>query len=52
MPAYVVVQISIHDPITYEQYMQIAPPSIAPYGGRGTHRCGECQVSKNKGGAR
>lgn len=34
MPAYVVVQISVHDPVTYEHYMKIAPPSIAAYGGR------------------
>lgn len=34
MPAYVVVEIAIEDPVRYEQYKQMAPPSIAAYGGR------------------
>ncbi|QSQ16444.1 DUF1330 domain-containing protein [Myxococcus landrumensis] len=34
MPAYVVVEVSVHDVQTYERYKQLAPPSIALYGGR------------------
>ena len=34
MPAYVIVQIQIHDLATYERYKVLAPPSIAAYGGR------------------
>ena len=34
MSAYVIVQIDIHDPATYERYKELAPPSIAQYGGR------------------
>jgi uncharacterized protein (DUF1330 family) len=34
MPAYVVVDIAIHDPESYERYKQLAPPSLAIYGGR------------------
>ena len=34
MAAYVVVSIEIHDPVQYEEYRRIAPPSIALYGGR------------------
>jgi uncharacterized protein (DUF1330 family) len=34
MAAYVVVEIDIHDAETYERYKQLAPPSIALYGGR------------------
>jgi uncharacterized protein (DUF1330 family) len=34
MPAYVVVEISVHDAETYERYKQLAPPSIAAHGGR------------------
>jgi uncharacterized protein (DUF1330 family) len=34
MPAYVAVDISIHDPATYERYKVLAPPSIGLYGGR------------------
>lgn len=34
MAAYVVVDISIQDPATYERYKELAPPAIAAYGGR------------------
>lgn len=34
MPAYVVVEIAVHDAQTYERYKQLAPPAIAAYGGR------------------
>jgi uncharacterized protein (DUF1330 family) len=33
-PAYVVVQVVINDPAQYERYKELAPPSIARYGGR------------------
>lgn len=41
MPAYVIVEIEIHDPATYERYKVLAPPSIAAYGGRYLARGGE-----------
>ena len=34
MPAYVIVDIDVHDPETYEEYKRLAPPAIAAYGGR------------------
>jgi uncharacterized protein (DUF1330 family) len=34
MPAYVVVEVNVKDPGTYERYKQLAPPSIAAYNGR------------------
>ena len=34
MPAYVVVQIIVDDPVAYGQYKTMAPSSIAKYGGR------------------
>lgn len=34
MPAYVVVDIAVHDRETYEQYKQLAAPTVAAYGGR------------------
>lgn len=34
MKAYVVVEVTIHDPTTYEAYKGLAPPSIAKYGGK------------------
>jgi uncharacterized protein (DUF1330 family) len=41
MPAYVVVQITIHDPAAYERYKELAPPSIGAYGGRYLVRGGQ-----------
>jgi uncharacterized protein (DUF1330 family) len=44
MPAYVVVQITVDDPLAYEQYKALAPPSIAAYGGRYLVRGGRSEV--------
>ena len=44
MPAYVIVDISISDPDTYERYKQLAPPSIAEHGGRYIARGGATMV--------
>jgi uncharacterized protein (DUF1330 family) len=44
MSAYVVVEITIHDPATYEQYKQLAPSSIAKYGGRYAVRGGKTEA--------
>ena len=44
MAAYVMVEIAIHDAQTYERYKQLAPPSIAAYGGRYLVRGGNVQV--------
>jgi uncharacterized protein (DUF1330 family) len=41
MPAYVAVQITVKDAAAYERYKQLAPPSIAQYGGRYLVRGGE-----------
>jgi uncharacterized protein (DUF1330 family) len=42
--AYVVVQITVHDPVTYERYRTLAPPSIAAYGGRYVVRGGRTET--------
>ena len=34
MPAYVVVDIDVTDPVTYETYRGLAPATVAAYGGR------------------
>ena len=34
MPAYVVVEVDIQDPVRYERYKELTPASIAAYGGR------------------
>ena len=41
MPAYVIVDITVHDPIQYEAYKQLAPPAIAAYGGQYLARGGK-----------
>jgi len=44
MPAYIVVDIDVNNPVRYEEYKQIAPPSIAQYGGRYLARGGHTEV--------
>ena len=44
VPTFVVVDISIHDPATYERYKVLAPPSIGKYGGRYAVRGGTTDV--------
>jgi uncharacterized protein (DUF1330 family) len=44
MPAYLVVQVDIKDPMTYDRYKTLAPPSIAQYGGRYLARGGSTQI--------
>ena len=44
MAAYVIVDIAIHSPETYEEYKRLAPASIIAYGGRYLIRGGEVQI--------
>jgi len=44
MPAYVAVQIDIHDPAAYERYKELAPPSITAHGGRYIARGGRVET--------
>jgi uncharacterized protein (DUF1330 family) len=44
MAAYVIVQIVVEDPVVYEQYRAMAPPSIAAYGGRYLVRGGRSEI--------
>ena len=44
MSAYLVVDIDIHDPEAYKEYIRLAPPSIALYGGRYLARGGRTEV--------
>lgn len=34
MSAYVVVNVDVHDPVRYQDYRRMVPPTIAAYGGR------------------
>ena len=44
MAAYVVVQVTVADAATYARYRELAPPSIAQYGGRYLVRGGASTV--------
>jgi len=44
MPAFVVVEIEIHDPETYAEYIKVAPASIAKYDGRYVLRGGNVKT--------
>jgi uncharacterized protein (DUF1330 family) len=44
MPAYVIVEVLITDPVEYEEYKKLTPASIAPYGGKFLVRGGETTV--------
>ena len=44
MPAYVVVELEVTDPVRYEAYKKLAPPTIAAYGGKYLARGGQTEV--------
>jgi uncharacterized protein (DUF1330 family) len=44
MSAYLVIDINVTDPTIYEDYKQLAPPSIAQYGGRYIARGGQTET--------
>lgn len=44
MAAYVIVQIDVHDPVTYEHYKQLSGPSMVPFGGRFLVRGGDVET--------
>ncbi|MGQ0579044.1 MAG: DUF1330 domain-containing protein [Betaproteobacteria bacterium] len=44
MPAYLIAQIEVHDPVGYEAYRKLVPPSLAKYGGKFIARGGKIDV--------
>jgi uncharacterized protein (DUF1330 family) len=44
MPAYVIVDINVTDPVQYEEYKQLAPAAVARYGGKYLARGGAVEV--------
>jgi uncharacterized protein (DUF1330 family) len=44
MPVFVVVQIDVHDPVTYEGYKEMATATIGMYGGRYALRGGSVKT--------
>jgi len=44
MPAYLISQIEVHDPVGYEEYRKLVPSSLTKYGGRFIARGGKIDV--------
>jgi uncharacterized protein (DUF1330 family) len=44
MPAYVVVEIDVADPVRYESYKAMVPPSLEAFGGRFRVRGGKVET--------
>jgi uncharacterized protein (DUF1330 family) len=44
MSAYVIVDIVVHDQKTYDEYKQLAPATVAAYGGKYLARGGKTEV--------
>lgn len=48
MSAYIIVQIDIKDPARYEEYKNLAPASIAKFGGKYIVRGGKTDILEGK----
>lgn len=44
MPAYVIVEVDVHDPVQYEDYKSQTPATLAKYGGRFIVRGGRAET--------
>ena len=44
MPAYIIVEVEVHDQERYEKYKSMVPPSLAAYGGRFMVRGGKVET--------
>ena len=44
MPAYVIANIDVKDPVRYQDYIKMSPVSIAKFGGRFVARGGKTEV--------
>jgi len=44
MAAYLIVQLTVHDPETFEKYRELVPATLVPYGGEYIVRGGEMEV--------
>lgn len=51
MPAYVIVEVEILDPVAYERYKPLAPLAVAAYGGRYLARGGRTDSLEGGGGS-
>jgi uncharacterized protein (DUF1330 family) len=44
MPAYIIVEIEITNPVGYEEYKKLAGPTVEQYGGKYIVRGGACEI--------
>jgi uncharacterized protein (DUF1330 family) len=44
MPAYLIVQVDVTDPASYDEYKKMVPSSLAAYGGKFVVRGGACET--------
>jgi uncharacterized protein (DUF1330 family) len=44
VPAFVIANVTIEDPVRYEDYKRMVPATLAPFGGRFIARGGEVEV--------
>jgi len=44
MPAYVIVEINVHDPVEYEEYKKLSPESLKAYQGKFIVRGGKTRI--------
>lgn len=44
MAAYVIAEIDVTDPVGYEEYRRLGPPTVAAYGGKFVARGGKTEV--------
>ena len=44
MPAYIIVEVDVHDPIQYEDYKKLTPGSLEPFQGKFIVRGGQTET--------
>jgi len=44
MPAYIIAEVSIHNPLEYEDYKKLTPKSLEPYSGKFIVRGGKSET--------
>jgi len=48
MSAYIIVEVDVKDPVRYEDYKKLTPPSIAAHGGKFIVRGGKAELIEGK----
>lgn len=48
MPAFILVDINVHDPVQYEEYKKLAAPTVTLYGGKYIVRGGKVETLEGK----